>query len=465
MRFEKRERSELRLPDVRLAAVAVLLAALASAGCTERESTAPAPGFNLILISIDTLRADHVGAYGYGLPTTPHIDAMAEHSLRVARCVAQAPMTLASHASLLTSLLPQHHGASVPRESRLAEDAVTLAEVLAGHGYRTASFNGGVQLDAAYGLDRGFEVYESARSHDALARALTGEEDRLRHGVERATRWLDEAQGPFFVFLHSYEIHHPYTPDAEHLRLFDTGYAGDLPDHISVELLERINADPQSLPPEDLSHIVHAYDAELRSADDAVGRLVAYLQKHSLYDDTLIVVTSDHGEEFGEHGWVGWHAHSLYDELLLVPLIIKFPRSRLAGVVEESQARGIDVAPTALAALGIETPESWAGRDLGQELGAPTPGAVSMHDVPGNAPLWTLRTEDWKLKRVGGEALYNLEADPEERRNVAARHPEKATALRSLGEKLLNERRSPKDVAATLSAGTQEQLRELGYLE
>lgn len=443
----------------------LILAALASVACAERESTAPAARFNLILISIDTLRADHVGAYGYPLPTTPHIDAMAEHSLRMTSCVAHSPTTLASHASILTSLLPQHHGASIPRESRLAEDAVTLAEVLAGHGYRTASFNGGVQLDAAYGLDRGFDVYESARSHDALAQALTGDEDRLRHGVEGAIRWLDEAEGPFFVFLHSYEIHHPYTPDEEHLRLFETDYAGDLPDHISVELLERINADRQPLAPEDLSHIVHAYDAELRSADEAIGGLVAYLQERSLYDDTLIVVTSDHGEEFGEHGWVGWHAHSLYDELLLVPLIIKFPGSRFAGVVGESQARGIDVGPTVLAALGIEAPESYAGRDLSEGLGEPSPPAVSMHDLAGDVPRWTLRTGDWKLKRVGKEMLFNLKTDPEERWNLAARHPEKADALRRAGQKLLDERRRPEDVAATLSAGTKEQLRALGYVE
>jgi len=445
--------------------LALLLATLASLACAEREATAPEPRFNLILISIDTLRADHVGAYGYPLPTTPHIDAMAEHSVRFTSCVAHAPTTLASHASILTSLLPQHHGASISRESRLAQDAVPLAEVLAGHGYRTASFNGGIQLDAAYGLDRGFDVYESAKSHGALAQSLAGNEDRLRHGVERAIRWLDEAERPFFVFLHSYEIHHPYTPDAELLRLFETDYAGDLPDHISVELLERINADGQPLSPEDLSHIVHAYDAELRSADAAIGRLVAYLQEKSLYEDTLIVITSDHGEEFGEHGWVGWHAHSLYDELLLVPLIIKFPGSRLAGEVDALQARGVDIAPTVLAALGIEAPESYVGRDLSQGLGERTPPAVSMHDVPGDVPLWTLRTGDWKLKRVGAEMLFDLRADPGERHNAAAQHPEKADALRLLGEKLLNERRRPADVAAPLSGDTQRQLRELGYVE
>ena len=447
------------------AQLAALAGTLASIACGAPEPSREAPRFNLVLISIDTLRADHVGAYGYPLPTTPHIDGLAQDGLRLSQCVAHAPMTLASHASLLTSLLPQHHGASIPRESRLSDDAVTLAEVLAEHGYHTASFNGGIQLDAAYGLDRGFDVYESTRAHDARAPALTGPEDRMRHVVERAIGWLNETPEPFFLFLHSYEIHHPYTPDAEHLRLFDADYAGDLPDQISVELLERINDDDEPLPPEDLAHIVHAYDAELRSADEAIGRLVAYLQQRSLYDDTLIVVTSDHGEEFGEHGWVGWHAHTLYDELLLVPLILKFPGSRFAGVVENSQARGIDVAPTVLAALGIEAPASYAGRDLTAALDTPTAAAVSMHDVPGNLPLWTLRTPDWKLKRVGREVLFDLAADPGERRDVARQHPEQAAQLRRLGEKLLRERTRPEDITAELTARTQEQLRELGYIE
>ena len=443
-------------------AVAVALASLA---CSASEPSREAPRSNLVLISIDTLRADHVGAYGYPLATTPHIDGLARDGLRFSQSVAHAPTTLASHASLLTSLLPQHHGASIPRESRLAENAVTLAEVLAGQGYRTASFNGGIQLDAAYGLDRGFGVYESARPHDALAPALTGPEDRLRDGVERAIRWLEETPEPFFLFLHSYEIHHPYTPDPEYLRLFDADYAGDLPDHISVELLERINEESEPLSPEDLAHIVHAYDAELRSADEAIGQLVAYLQERSLYDDTLIIVTSDHGEEFGEHGWVGWHAHSLYDELLLVPLIVKFPGSRLAGAVSDGQARGIDVAPTALAALGIEAPASYAGRDLSADVDALSAAAISMHDIPGNVPLWTLRTPGWKLKRVGREVLFDLRADPGERRDVFRQHPEQALQLRRLGETLLGERTRPEDVPAELSERTQEQLRELGYIE
>lgn len=442
---------------------AALLLVGVVAACSAGE---PAARHNVILISIDTLRADHVGAYGYLLPTTPEIDALARDSLRLSSCVAHAPMTLASHASILTSLLPRHHGASIARTTRLADGATTLAEVLDSHGYATASFNGGVQLDAAYGLDRGFDVYESAKPSDAKPETLAGDEDRLRHGVERTIEWLSETPSPFFVFLHSYEIHHPYTPDAETLALFDSDYAGPLPDHISVELLERINAGEQTLSEADLAHVVHTYDAELRSADAAVGRLVAYLKRTDRYDDTLIVLTSDHGEEFGDHGQVGWHAHTLYDELLLVPLIIKFPGSQLAGVVDAAQARGIDVAPTVLAALGIDAPEGFAGRDLAaaKAAGDAVRPAISMHDVPGDAPLFAVRAGRWKLRRVGAEKLFDLVADPSEQTNVANRFPQRAAELRRQGFRLLEEREKPEDVAAVLRTETEQQLRELGYL-
>ena len=234
-----------------------------------------------------------------------------------------------------------------------------------------------------------------------------------------------------------------------------------------MELLERINAGEQAVTPKDVDHIVRAYDAELRSADEAIGRLVAWLQANSLYDETLIVVTSDHGEEFGEHGWMGWHAHSLYDELLRVPLLIKFPGSRFAGAADGRQARGIDVAPTVLAALGIVAPESFAGRDLGLGLAGSdeSPAAVSMHDVPGDVPLWSIRTANWKLKRVGRESLFDLVADPGERRNVVAQHSRVATALRSLGLGLLEERARREGSTAQPTRRTQQQLRELGYVE
>jgi arylsulfatase A-like enzyme len=266
------------------------------------------------------------------------------------------------------------------------------------------------------------------------------------------------------VFLHSYEIHHPYTPDPAYVAQLGVDYAGSLPDHIPVELLERINAGEQPIGREDLEHIIHAYDAELRSADEAIGELVAWLRASGRYDDTLIAVTSDHGEEFGEHGFVGWHAHTLYDELLRVPLVIKLPGSRLAGTVDPRQARGIDVAPTLLAALGVDAPAAFAGRDLAADA-AELPAAVSQHDVAGEVPLWGVRTLRWKLKQVGAGSLHDLVADPLERENVIGAHPAEASALRGVGEALLGEREHRTGAPAPLATRTREQLRELGYVE
>jgi arylsulfatase A-like enzyme len=447
------------------------LATLTWIACSAETPPAPEPAAtprpNLVLVSIDTLRADHVGAYGYPRATTPRIDELAADSLRVATCVAQAPITLASHASILTSLLPLHHGASTARRTRLAPGVTTLAEVLRAEGYATASWNGGVQLDAAYGLDRGFDVYESARSHEAQAPALSGPEDRLRFGVDRAIEWLDGIDGPFFLFLHSYEIHHPYTPDPEFLALFETDYDGEVPEQVPVELLVEVNEGRRTLDAADVAQVVRSYDAELRSADAAFGRLVDHLKQRGLYDRTMIVLTSDHGEEFGEHGQVGWHAHTLYEELLRVPLVLKFPGSLHAGLVYETPARGIDVAPTALAALGVEVPPSFSGRVL--RPGAPpaeAPPALSMHDTPLPLPLWALRVGSWKLRHVpAGEALYDLAADPAEAANLAAVHPSRAASLRRTGLSLLAGRPPPEAVAAPLDAETEARLRELGYIE
>ncbi|MFQ5415590.1 MAG: sulfatase [Myxococcota bacterium] len=447
---------------LRAALSCVAAAAVACGG----EPAGQRPQANVLLISIDTLRADHVGAYGYAQPTTPHIDALAEDSVRFEECVAHAPTTLASHASIFTSLLPRHHGASIARASRLTPGATSLAEILRDRGYSTASFNGGIQLDAAYGLGRGFDVYESARSHEATSRTLTGPEDRLRHGVDRTISWLRETRSPFFVFLHSYEIHHPYTPDDEFLAYFETDYAGDLPDRISVQLLEEINAGEHAIDAADAAHIVRSYDAELRSADAAVGRLLAFLREHDLYDDTLIVVTSDHGEEFGERDWYGWHGQTLFDEVLLVPLVIKLPESRLSGTVGRVQARGIDVAPTVLAALGVAPPASFAGGDLVAALdrpGGPPPPAVSTFDLPSDLPLWSARTGDWKL--LWGDRFFDLADDPLEKTNVAAQKPGEFAKLKRDGHALLYDRAMPADVPAPLRHETVEQLRELGYIE
>jgi arylsulfatase A-like enzyme len=450
-----------------LAAVLVLLTIPGAAQCGEDAKAAPARA-NLILISIDTLRADHVGAYGYGRPTTPAIDRFAKDSVLFETCIAHAPTTLASHGSILTSLLPIHHGASIARKSSLAKGVKTLAEVLRDGQYRTASFNGGIQLDAIYGLDRGFDRYVSAQPDDARASVLAGDENRMQVGVDRALSWLGESDEPFFLFLHSYEIHHPYTPDEKILDTVADPYTGDLGNVIEVSLLEAVNRQQKSLGPGDLEHIIGAYDAELRSVDNALKVFFAELELRGLYDRTMIVITSDHGEEFGEHGSVGWHSHTLFDELLRVPLIVKYPESRHAGMVVETQVRGIDLAPTVLSALGLPIPAAFAGEALDLEIAGvydrPLP-AISMFDQVDFRPWWSIRAEGWKAVTRKRSQLFDLRRDPGELIDSAGEHADRTERMTKWGSEIMGATPRPLAIPIQPRDETTDQLRALGYLE
>jgi arylsulfatase A-like enzyme len=417
----------------------------------------------VVLVSIDTLRPDHLGCYGYRRPTSPNLDAFRKDAILFRNAFAHAPSTLVSHAAILTSLLPPHHGGSISGDLAVPREVQTLAEVMREAGYVTASFNGGNQLDAAYGLDQGFDLYVSAKPRDAPADTLVDETDRFSHEVEQAREWIEKQGGPFFLFLHTYEVHHPYTPRGPDLELFERDYHGSLPNRITVKLLSQINSGEFVLKPGDRQHIVDTYDAEIRSADRAFGRLVALLRTLGLYDNALVVVTSDHGEEFGEHGQVGWHSHTLYDELLHVPLLVKLPGDTRAGTTVEETVRGIDVAPTVLAALGRSVPAAFEGRDI-LASGPRPPGADevwSKRDVRALTVVG-LRTPEWKL--INGR-LYNLRRDPGELTDVAASEPQVVERMTSRRLELLQARRQPRPQPAQINEELRDRLRALGYLD
>jgi arylsulfatase A-like enzyme len=412
----------------------------------------------VVLVSIDTLRPDHLGCYGYAKPTSPNIDRFREEAVLLRSVIAQTPSTLASHASMLTSLRLQHHGASVAAHSALKPGVRTLTELLRGAGFATASFNGGGQLHKVWGLDRGFDVYESATDDST---ALVGE-DTLALQVTKAGAWLDQVgDRPFFLFIHTYEVHHPYTPSPERLHHMEAGYSGDLPDRISIRLLEKINSGQRRLGPGDLAHIVAAYDAEIASADAAFGTLLQRLRSRGRYDSTLIVLTSDHGEAFGERGKVGWHGDELYDEQVRIPLVIKLPGARLAGTTIESQVREIDLAPTLLSVLGYPVPPEFSGTTIDLAGGAPDHPPWAMAGIDGSPRMAAVRTRRWKW--YDGR-LYDLEHDPHETRDIAARHPD---IERSLEGRLVAVLRS-RAYAPTTQVGPiedlSEQLKALGYV-
>lgn len=418
----------------------------------------PEPPRNLLLVSIDTLRADHLGCHGYERPTSPNIDAFCAQSAVFENTVAHAPSTLLSHTSLFSSRIPQHHGTSHIRNIPVPETVPTLATVLGEAGFATASFNSGGQLAAEFGLGRGFEVYESGEHAFAWI-------------VEKGLDWLDRRpEKPFFLFLHSYEVHLPYTPAPEFLEPFDQGYEGELPDSISIELVKQINRGKVVIDEADLDHIRATYDGGIRSMDAAFGTLIEGLRQRGLLDDTLVVLTSDHGEEFDEHGKVAWHSHTLYEELLRVPFVLRLPAVTDREAVRVApRVRSIDIAPTALDALGIPAPEGFQGRSLlpwilGSEDAEALPSAesVAYWDTAGETVHEALTVRNFKYH--DGE-LFDLRRDPGEQTDLAQQHPELVRRLELRLRRLVESEEAIEGQAIELDPETLEQLRALGYID
>jgi arylsulfatase A-like enzyme len=438
------------------AAAAVGMAALAALdlGPSSRSTVRP----HVVLVSIDTLRADHLGCYGYDQPTSPRIDAFSREAVLFEEVVAAAPSTLASHASLLTSLVVPHHGASFARRAPLPADRLTLADVLHERGYATVAWHGGGQIHERFGLDQGFERYDRVRG-------------RFGNAVGRALEWLDqrspEDDAPFFMFLHTYEVHLPYTPRARHRALFGR-YPTRLEDHIAMEDLRPFNRGERDLTRGDRDHIVAAYDAEVRSADEAFGTLLEGLRDRGLLDRTVMALTSDHGEELGERTRIGWHSHTLYDELLRVPLIVRFPGGLHAGTRVRGQVGGIDVAPTLLDIAGFRSPAVFQGRSLLERVeGLPSDRdsyVLSARDVKRGKRL-SLRSDRWKW--IVHRGLFDLEGDPGETKNLRDRDAQsqaRARMMKARADRWAMARPEPTTRTVGLSEDLTDQLRALGYV-
>ena len=418
-------------------------------------------GCNIILISIDTLRADHLGCYGYSGNTTPNIDKFSKDSVLFKNTIAQASSTEPAHASIFTSLIPSHHGAFFSLKKPIPREIVTMAEILKENGYKTISYNGGGQVAAELGFDQGFDLYSSFPDiRDHLDRVFIKK-------VESVIDWIkNNPDEKFFAFLHTYEVHQPYTPKKEYLRMFENSYSGTLPEHISRELLANINEGRLKMSAEDKQHIINAYDGEIFSMDKAFGVLLDFLKKQGLYENTLIVFTSDHGEEFGEHGIMGWHGHALYDEQLKVPLIIKLMNSKHASTIIGEQTRSLDILPTLLDVLNIPALECFEGVSLLRWLNKrnhPVLFAVSQQDTAGQTHPTSIRTSKWKLYDA---KLFDLESDPLEQKEVQTGYKRIRKELRSELDYILSLNQSAEEnPSVDLSEGTLKTLKSLGYLQ
>ncbi len=311
------------------------------------------PGANLILISIDTLRPDHLGCYGYREDTSPHIDRFAEEALRFVRAHAPVSLTLPSHASMFTSLYPGTHKADITLAIPLAPEVTTLAEVLREAGYRTAAVVDGGHMERMWKLDQGFETYDAFR--------WEGFRTILPVAFEHLERLKDEK---FFLFLHTYDVHTPYKPTAAEMELFFPRYQGGLRLPIEENIAKGLRGQDIPVDLNDIRFIEAAYDGAIRWTDAQVGILLGRLEELGLDENTIVIITSDHGESLREHGWVAWHGHHLWEELLRVPLLVRLPDRALAGSVFDYNVSLVDLMPSLLYSLTLTYDGPMQGTNL-----------------------------------------------------------------------------------------------------
>src|SRR5438270_3126511 len=394
---------------------------------------------DIYLVTIDTLRADHVHCYGYERVQTPALDALAKDGIRFAQAFTPSPITNTSHTTILTGLLPSSHGVTdfaVP----LAAVHPTWAELLKKKGYHTAAFIGAVILDSkslAPGLDRGFDFYDNFPEHPLTKSRFGRVERRGMDVVQRAEKWMNaNPAGPHFVWLHLYDPHDPYEPP----------------------------------PPYSQTYKDRLYDGEIAYADSALGNFVAYLKKLGRYENSVIVVVGDHGEGLGEHH-EDTHGIFLYDSTTHVPLVMKVPGRSNAARVVDAQVRTTDIFPTALDLLHVPAPERLDGESLkpyfgGAESASRTAfGETDYHLRFGWAPLRSVREDRFKFIEAPKPELYDLQKDPGELKNEYGPTNE----MVQKGRELLTDFRAKKPPAAagstaTASPGSANQLQTLGYV-
>jgi len=452
-----RAQPPLRFPLILAGLAWICTGALACSG--EPESTPK----GVILISIDTLRADHLGAYGYAHPTSPALDAIARDGVVFESAVSTSPWTAPAHASMLTGQYPNRHGL-VTYRNKLDPRSPHLAERLRDAGYQTAAIVSASNVGSDYGFDRGFESFvQLPELHPVESSGVT----------EAAIAWLgkrDETR-PFFLFLHLFDLHNPYGAKPEYEAALVEPYDGDFSGD-TLQLLEVFQG-RREMNERDLAHVVQLYDAGIRQVDDEIARLRSALEARGLFDRTLVIVTSDHGEEFRDHGGF-LHAYSHYQELLHVPLFLRGPGLPRGARIAEPVSL-VDLMPTVLAYLGIEPAREQSGVDLRALWGAddapPLPDRTlfSEADQTNRKPnirrsarrgshklLYNLRTR--KIE------LYDLANDPAEQHDLAEEEP----AIRRQLLTDLNEFIQGAEARGELREVTDQQLEELrrlGYIQ
>jgi arylsulfatase A-like enzyme/Flp pilus assembly protein TadD len=429
---------DLPMRPSRLTAGLVLaLAFLPFAGCHTR------PHPNVLLVTIDTLRVDHLGCYGFTLARTPNIDRLAAEGVRCENAVSAAPITMPSHSTILTGLYPPAHGVRDNGVYALADEVVTLPERLKAKGYETQAFVSAVVLNRRYNLTQGFDGYDDDLWAEDAPKMFMIRDRPAARTAEKFVAWLDgwqkkPARRPFFAWVHFFDPHQPYSP-----------------------------------PPEDRALSPTLYDGEIAAADRGVGRLIEVLRGKGLLDDTLVVLTADHGESLGEHQ-EKTHAIFIYDATVHVPLVWRYPRMMPSGSVYPGPVRSVDIVPTILGILGLPGGSETQGENLLPALR----GTVRPLELPqysesllselgfGMAPLHGVRWDGYKWIRAPKPELYDLRKDPHELHNLYPGDERRARLLDAELQRILDEseKRATKAKENPMTRETQEMLQALGYL-
>jgi arylsulfatase A-like enzyme/Flp pilus assembly protein TadD len=413
--------------------LSLLAACGGSATSPSKTSSGPEATPNLLLITLDTTRVDRLGCYGYEAAETPNLDSLARDGARFTRAYAQVPLTLPSHASLMTGTFPPEHGIHDNGRDALGPELTTLAELFRTRGYRTGAFIAAVALDGSFGLDRGFDLY------DDFLGEQSPDQPRLiqRRGdlvVDDALDWLKSSDAPFFAWVHLYDPHARYEPPAD----------------FAME-------DP--------------YDGEIAYMDAQIGRLLGWLDSSQLADQTLVIAIADHGESLGEHG-ESTHASFIYEGTQHIPLLLRCPGEVPEGLVCTDVVQQVDLLPTILELYGWPRLGQVSGRSFvpalrGEELAQEPAYLESLYCAQnfGWSPLRGLVQGKWKYLQAPEPELYDLEADPQEERNLAKERADLVEALARRLEELRGRMTASATAAAPSNPALTEALSGLGYAQ
>jgi len=464
----------------------LLLSTLLCKGCLISSTARQA---NVIFILIDTLRPDHLGCYGYSRNTSPNIDGLANQGILFKNTIAQAPWTKPSVASFFTSTLPSTHGVTWRgRNETLPKSMLTLAEVLKQNGYRTAAFSDNPHITRSNGFDQGFDTFVENYSF------LKGNAEPL---TNKMLTWLREnAQEKHFIYIHYLDPHDPYQAPGTYRDMFlnkkeidvsktvkrGNTYVLNGESHLDRRMKEKLKSiHPQDYPlptplhisKKELNYLIGLYDGEIRYVDYQVGRIISVLKELKTYDKTTIIISSDHGEEFLEHGMFR-HGYHLYDEIIKVPLIIISPHFNKTPLEIKTPVNLIDLMPTLLDLLNLPFPGSMQGKSIiplinqGKKA---EPLSISETSWKG-ARAQSVSLSEWKhINDIRNERieLYNLGEDSGEKNNLYLKEDEKAEKLSHLLSNIISKAQpvteKSKDKGKQLEKKQLDKLESLGYIQ